>query len=66
VPPDALGALGSAANAGLIARLAGVGHLVLAHLLPGTNPVAAVAAARRSYAGPIDVAIPGLAIDLSA
>jgi ribonuclease BN (tRNA processing enzyme) len=64
VPPDALGELGSAANAGLIARLAGVGHLVLAHLLPGTNPVAAVAAARRSYAGPIDVATPGLTIDL--
>jgi ribonuclease BN (tRNA processing enzyme) len=64
VPPDALGELGSAANAGLIARLAGVGHLVLAHLLPGTNRVAAVASARRSYAGPIDVATPGLVIDL--
>jgi ribonuclease BN (tRNA processing enzyme) len=64
VPPELVGALSSATDAGRQAAAAGVGRLVLTHLMPATDPDAAAAAARRSFAGPIDVARPGLVIDL--
>lgn len=64
VPPASQGSLASAALAGKHADRAGVGRLVLTHLWPGTETDAALRSARRSYAGPTDVATPGLVIDL--
>jgi ribonuclease BN (tRNA processing enzyme) len=64
VPVELIGALSSASDAGRQAAEAGVGRLVLTHLMPATDPEAAVAAARRTFAGQIDVARPGLVIDL--
>jgi len=56
--------LSSARQAGADAARAGVRHLVLTHLLPGSDPEPFVRAARQAYGGPIDVATPGLLIDL--
>ena len=64
VPPDSRGSLASAALAAEHADLAGVGRLVLTHLWPGTEPDAASQTARRRYDGPIDVATPGLIVDV--
>ena len=64
VPDELLGALSSATDAGRQAAAAGVGRLVLTHLMPATDPDAAMAAARSSFAGPIDVARPGFAVEL--
>lgn len=64
VPGELVGALSSATDAGRQAAEARVHRLVLTHLMPATDPDASVAAARRSFAGPIDVARPGLVIDL--
>jgi ribonuclease BN (tRNA processing enzyme) len=64
VPAELVGALSSGTDAGRQAAEAGVGRLVLTHLMPATVSDEAVAAARRSFAGPIDVARPGLAVDL--
>jgi ribonuclease BN (tRNA processing enzyme) len=41
---------------------AGARHLVLTHLFPTTDAGAARAAAAASFAGPIDVATPGLVV----
>jgi ribonuclease BN (tRNA processing enzyme) len=54
--------LNTAATVGAQAAAAGVRHLVLTHLFPTTDPEAALAAARESFAGPIDVATPGLTV----
>jgi ribonuclease BN (tRNA processing enzyme) len=64
VPDELVGALSSATDAGRQAAEAGVARLVLTHLMPATDPDASVVAARRSFAGRIDVARPGLVIDL--
>lgn len=64
VPEDSRGLLGSASQAGEHAAAAGAGHLVLAHLWPGTDPDAAARAARQTFHGPISVALPGLQTDL--
>lgn len=64
VPDGVAGALSSAADAGREAAEAEVRRLVLTHLMPETDAQASVAAARRSYAGPIDVARPGLVVDI--
>lgn len=56
--------LSTAEQAGRDAVTAGVGHLVLTHLWPGTPPASARDAAAASYSGPIDVAEPLLAFDL--
>lgn len=64
VPEESVGNLNSAAAVGRDAAAAGVGRLVLTHLWPGTDVDAARSAARTSYAGPIDVAQPGLVIDI--
>ena len=51
--------------AGQYARQAGVARLVLTHLWPGTDPAAAREAAAEAFDGPIDVATPGLVMNLS-
>jgi ribonuclease BN (tRNA processing enzyme) len=63
VPDELVGSLSSAADAGRQAATASVGRLVLTHLMPGTDPQAAIAAAATRYAGPIDVARPGLVVE---
>lgn len=65
VPTDSASYLTSARQAGAQATRAGVGHLVLTHLWPGTDPGQAKAAARETFAGPIDVAQPSLTLTFS-
>jgi ribonuclease BN (tRNA processing enzyme) len=60
VPARHAGRLSSAAQAGQAASRAGAGQLMLTHLWPGTDTAAAVAAARRGFAGEISVARPGI------
>ena len=64
VPREVVGALSSAADVGAEARAAGAGHLVLTHLMPGTDEAASLRAARRVFSEPIDVARPGLVVEL--
>lgn len=64
VPDELVGSLSSADDAGRQAAEAGVGRLVLAHLLPGTDASQATRAAAARFAGRIDVAGPGLVVDL--
>ena len=63
VPPELVGALSSAADVGREASAAGVHRLVLTHLMPQTNEADAAAEAARFFAGPIEVARPGLVIE---
>lgn len=63
VPAEDRAFLGSAHWAGRLAAEAGVGQLVLAHLLPGTDRRAARDAAERYYSGEVHVAAPGLTLD---
>jgi ribonuclease BN (tRNA processing enzyme) len=63
VPPELVGSLSSAADVGREAATGGVQRLVLTHLVPKTNEADAVAAAARGFAGPIDVARPGLVVE---
>ena len=56
--------LSTAGQAGQHAADAGAGRLVLTHLWPGTDPAAARTAARRAYPADLDVAAPGMIIDL--
>ncbi len=60
--PADLGLLSSAHDAGRQAGEAGVGHLVLTHLWPGTDAAAATDVARTVFTGPIDVARPDLVL----
>ncbi len=56
-------------DAGAAARQAtgaGVGRLMLTHLWPGNDPDLAVQAAAAEYSGPLDLAQPGLVIELGA
>ncbi|MEQ7126597.1 MBL fold metallo-hydrolase [Actinopolymorpha sp. B11F2] len=64
VPEDSAAYLTSARQAALQATEAGVGRLVLTHLVPETDPDAALRAARDGFGGPIDVARPGLTLDV--
>ncbi len=48
------------------AREAGARALVLTHLLPGEDPLAAAARAGERYDGPIEVARPGLVIEVGS
>jgi len=50
---------------GEYATRAGVRHLVLTHLWPGTPPEDALEAARETYGGRLDVARPGLVLEIS-
>ncbi|MBO4206284.1 MBL fold metallo-hydrolase [Micromonospora echinofusca] len=64
VPDRYAGNLSTAAEVGRYAASAGTRRIWLTHLWPGTDPQAAVDAARRAYAGPVDVAVPGLTLTL--
>jgi ribonuclease BN (tRNA processing enzyme) len=65
VPADSAPFLSSARQAGQYARQADVGHLLLTHLLPDSDPQAAEEAARRTFPGPVTVARAGTVIDIS-
>lgn len=64
VPDDAVRWLNSALEVGRQAHRAGVDHLLLTHLFPGTDPAAARDAARRSFGGRLDVATPGMVVEI--
>lgn len=64
VPEDEAAMLSSAASMAASAREACVGRLLLAHLLPDTDPGAARAAAQARFAGEVQVARRGTVIDL--
>ena len=64
VPEDFRRTLSSADLQGRQAAAAGAGRLLLTHLLPGTDPAPARAAAERGYRGEVGVATPGLVIEL--
>lgn len=60
VPADSRQWLFSARQAGEVAAEAGVGRLLLTHLMPGTDNDAALTAAGEHFAGPIAVATSGV------
>jgi ribonuclease BN (tRNA processing enzyme) len=60
------GLLSTAGQRGDDARDAGVRTLVLTHLLPGEDPAAAADRARARYPGPVEVARPGLVVEVGA
>jgi ribonuclease BN (tRNA processing enzyme) len=64
VPEDSADYLSSARQQGEQAAAAGARRLLLTHLMPGTDPVAARAAAQHGYRGEVGVATAGLAVDL--
>jgi ribonuclease BN (tRNA processing enzyme) len=64
VPADVRGLLNCAREVGRQAVRARARRLVLTHLWPGTDPMASHAAAAHAYRDRIDVAVPGLVIDL--
>jgi ribonuclease BN (tRNA processing enzyme) len=65
VPADSTRYLSSARQAGHYAAQAHVRHLLLTHLWPGSNPQAALSAARRSYRGALSIATPAFTIPLT-
>jgi ribonuclease BN (tRNA processing enzyme) len=65
VPLNSAPFLSSARQAGADATRAGARSLLLTHLMAGSDPDASVRAARQAYRGPIEVASPGLVIDLA-
>lgn len=54
----------SAREAAARAETAGVRRLVLTHLVPGSDPAAHRAEARAAYGGPVDVALPGVVVEI--
>ena len=66
VPEKQRAGLSTAASVGRQAAAAGVRRLVLTHLFPTTDPAAARTAAAASYGGPVDIAAPGLAVEVRA
>ena len=64
VPGGSRRYLSSARQQGRQAAEAGARHLVLTHLMPGTDPAAAGAAARRGYDGQVSVATAGLVLNI--
>jgi len=64
VPEDSRRTLSSARQQGVQAAAAGARHLLLTHLLPGTDPAAAQAAAQHGYDGEVGVATAGTVFDL--
>ena len=64
VPAEIAGSLSSAVDVGRAAAAAGVSRLILTHLMPRTDPAEAIAAARRSFAGPISAGQAGLSLDV--
>lgn len=59
VPDHSVRYLSSARQAGQTAAAAGARRLLLTHLMPGTDPAAAIGAAAAGYDGDISVAVPG-------
>jgi ribonuclease BN (tRNA processing enzyme) len=64
VPPRQAGLLSTAREMGRVAAAAGVGALWLTHLWPTADQTTHLAAAAEAYRGPLDVARPGLTLDL--
>jgi ribonuclease BN (tRNA processing enzyme) len=64
VPERLVGGLSTAADVAAEAAAAGVGHLVLTHLIGVTDPAHAREVAARTYTGRIDVARIGLTVDV--
>jgi ribonuclease BN (tRNA processing enzyme) len=64
VPEDLADSLSSAGLQGRQAAAAGARRLLLTHLMPGTDPAAAQAAARHGYRGDVGVATAGLVLDV--
>jgi ribonuclease BN (tRNA processing enzyme) len=64
VPARHAGMLGTARSAGDVATDSQVARLLLTHLWPGTDPAASTQAARTAYDGVVDVASPGLVIEV--
>jgi ribonuclease BN (tRNA processing enzyme) len=64
VPADSARHLSSARQAGENAARADVGHLMLTHLWPGSDPLATGVAAQRAYDGIVTVARGGTIVDL--
>lgn len=64
IPADSRGYLSNARDAGRQAAGSGARQLVLTHLLPGTDPAAACAAAADEYDGAVGVATADLILDL--
>lgn len=64
VPGDAAPYLSSALDTGVTAARAGVERLLLTHWWPGTDLALPEAAARRAFDGPVEVARPGLSVEL--
>jgi ribonuclease BN (tRNA processing enzyme) len=65
VPEDSRRYLSSASLAGRQAAEARAGHLLLTHLMPGTDPAAAQAAADAEFHGRAGIATAGLVVDLA-
>ena len=65
VPEDLADTLSSARQQGRQAAAADARRLLLTHLMPGTDPAAAQAAAQQGYRGEAGVAIAGLVLDLA-
>jgi ribonuclease BN (tRNA processing enzyme) len=65
-PDDSRRTLSSARQVGNQARDAGAGQLLLTHLLPGTDAMAARAAAAAGYGGEIGIATSGLRIEVGS
>jgi ribonuclease BN (tRNA processing enzyme) len=66
MPQRFAGNLSTAVQAGQVATRAGAGRLMLAHLWPGSDPAAALRAARGEYRGETAVASPGITVDLGS
>jgi ribonuclease BN (tRNA processing enzyme) len=64
VPEDSQRYLSSAHDAGRQGTEGGARHLVVTHLLPGTDYAAALTAAHSHYDGHISIPIPGLDLGL--
>lgn len=64
VPREIIGSLSSAADVGREADAAKVGRLVLTHLMPETDEAVSRTSAAQAFSGPIDVARPGLVVEL--
>ncbi len=54
----------SAAQAGDVATAAGIDHLVLTHLTPELDHRISIREAAETFTGPIDIAVPGMVLEV--